>query len=285
MSLSWDGVEGATFYTVNFRVGSSSTWNVLGTPSESVLVHTGLTNGTVYWYSVSAGNAAGSSSNTDQVSATPSGVVPAVPTGVSAVAGNGTVLVSWTASAGAVRHDVRWGTTSGGPYLLAQNITMPATQYQVPGLTNGTPYYFVVSAVNAVGSSANSGQVSATPTAGAVTMAVYFGRNVNGHLVNAGEVTALSTRDDTNRMGDYDCGEANPSSFCFLCWPVAFGGASAIQYNHGLAASMAQPGSGTPFGTTEVNGIWTESVSVGGEPYYIYRSSLKIFGDSEFTVI
>jgi len=35
----------------------------------------------------------------------------------------------------------------------------------VTGLVNGTPYYFVVSALNHSGESANSSQASVTPTA------------------------------------------------------------------------------------------------------------------------
>ncbi|MFC5472326.1 glycoside hydrolase family 5, partial [Cohnella suwonensis] len=59
---------------------------------------------------------------------------------------------------------VKRATTSGGPYAnVATGVT--ATSYADTGLTNGTTYYYVVSASNAVGESVNSAQASATPTA------------------------------------------------------------------------------------------------------------------------
>jgi hypothetical protein len=52
--------------------------------------------------------------------------------------------------------------TSGGPYTQIAAPTSPS--YTDTGLVNGTTYYYVVSAVNSVGESANSVQVSATPS-------------------------------------------------------------------------------------------------------------------------
>jgi lysophospholipase L1-like esterase/fibronectin type 3 domain-containing protein len=87
---------------------------------------------------------------------------PSPPTGLSAVAGNTQITLSWTASSGATSYNVKRSTVSGGPYTtLATGIT--ATTYTNTGLTNGTVYYYVVSAVNTAGESANSNQASATP--------------------------------------------------------------------------------------------------------------------------
>ena len=55
-------------------------------------------------------------------------------------------------------------TVSGGPYaVIASGLT--TTSYNNTGLVNGTPYYYVVSAVNLGGASANSSQATATPVA------------------------------------------------------------------------------------------------------------------------
>jgi hypothetical protein len=85
---------------------------------------------------------------------------PLVPTGLAATAGVTQVGLSWTASNRAVTYSVKRATVSGGPYTT---ISSPAaTSYTDSGLTVGTTYYYVVSAVNVNGESGNSIQVSAT---------------------------------------------------------------------------------------------------------------------------
>ncbi|QJD87157.1 cellulase family glycosylhydrolase [Cohnella herbarum] len=91
--------------------------------------------------------------------------VPSAPTGLTATGGNAQATLSWVASSGAASYTVKRAATSGGPYTnVATGLT--ATSYTNTGLTNGTAYYYVVSAVNAAGESANSAQATATPVAG-----------------------------------------------------------------------------------------------------------------------
>jgi fibronectin type 3 domain-containing protein len=59
---------------------------------------------------------------------------------------------------------VKRSTSNGGPYTNIAFTTQ--TNYVDLGLTNGTTYYYVVTATNGAGASANSTQVSATPLAG-----------------------------------------------------------------------------------------------------------------------
>jgi len=89
--------------------------------------------------------------------------VPAAPTGLAATAGNGQVSLTWSGSAGATSYNVKRATVSGGPYTTVATAT--TTSYTNTGLTNGTTYYFVVSATNSAGTSGNSNQAAATPTA------------------------------------------------------------------------------------------------------------------------
>ena len=92
------------------------------------------------------------------------------PTDLSAVAGAGTVTLTWSApasaSASAIEsYDIYEGTSSGGESSSAVNGTtlISGTSYMVSGLTNGVTYYFVVKAMNSVGISPASNEVSATP--------------------------------------------------------------------------------------------------------------------------
>jgi hypothetical protein len=90
------------------------------------------------------------------------GGAPNPPTGLSAVAGDAQVALSWNASGAATSYNVKRSTTPGGAYTtIAPNIT--TTSYTDTTVANGTTYYYVVSAVNADGESANSSEVSATP--------------------------------------------------------------------------------------------------------------------------
>jgi fibronectin type 3 domain-containing protein len=163
VALSWTATSGATAYDVKRSTVSGSGYAVINSPTTNSYTNTGLTNGTTYYYVVAAKNASGSSANSAQVSATPNLSIPSVPTGLAATAGNAQVALAWNASSGATAYDVKRSTVSGSGYAV---VSSPATtSYTNTGLTNGTTYYFVVSAKNAAGSSANSAQVSATPSA------------------------------------------------------------------------------------------------------------------------
>jgi fibronectin type 3 domain-containing protein len=91
-----------------------------------------------------------------------SGVPPTAPNGLVATAGNSQAVLSWVPSTGATSYNIKRSTTSGGSYaVIATNVTN--TGYSDTGLANGTTYYYVVSAENPAGESANSSQVYAMP--------------------------------------------------------------------------------------------------------------------------
>jgi cellulose 1,4-beta-cellobiosidase len=90
---------------------------------------------------------------------------PAVPIGLKALGKDSNVVLVWKASTGATSYHIKRSTTSGGPYTtVATGTCLCATN---TGVTNGTTYYYVVSAVNTAGESVNSAQVSAKPVAAA----------------------------------------------------------------------------------------------------------------------
>ncbi len=166
VTLSWNASSGASSYNVKRATTSGGPYTTIASGVTSTsLANSGLTNGTTYFYVVSAVNSSGESGNSNQASATPQATQtpPAAPTGLSANAGNGQVSLNWSASSGASSYNVKRSTTSGGSYTTIASVS--GANYTNTGLTNGVTYFFVVSAVNAAGESANSNQASATPVA------------------------------------------------------------------------------------------------------------------------
>jgi fibronectin type 3 domain-containing protein len=163
VSLTWTASNGATSYHIKRSTTSGGPYTQISALSAATFTDAGLTNGTTYYYVVSALNSAGESANSSQASATPAAPAtpPAAPAGLQATAGSAQVSLTWTASAGATSYHVKRSTTNGGPYTQVAAPT--TTSHADTGLTNGTTYYYVVSALNAAGESANSSQASATP--------------------------------------------------------------------------------------------------------------------------
>lgn len=109
---------------------------------------------------ISCGGGGGAGGATSTPEPTPS--APTVPAGLTAIATNGQVSLSWSASSSATAYHIKRALVTGGAYT---EIAAPtSTTYIDTGRTNGTTYYYVVSASNANGESANSAEASATPS-------------------------------------------------------------------------------------------------------------------------
>jgi fibronectin type 3 domain-containing protein len=162
VSLNWTAASETTSYNVKRATTSGGPYSTVATNvTGTTYTNTGLTNGTTYYYVVSAVNANGESANSTQASAMPQ-LPPSPPTGLTATTGAERVTLNWTASGGATSYNIKRALTSGGPYVtVATGIT--GTSYINTGLTSDVPYYYVVSAVSPSGESANSNQASTTP--------------------------------------------------------------------------------------------------------------------------
>jgi mono/diheme cytochrome c family protein len=169
VSLAWAAVSNATSYTIYYATTSGvTTANGTKIPTANTsFVQTGLTAATTYYYIVTALNSTGESVASTQVSAAtasapPVSTVPVTPTGVSAVGGTKQATIKWTTVSGATSYNLYWSKTPGVTTATGTKIagaTSPAVQ---TGLTDGTAYYYIVTAVNSTGESAASGQVTAT---------------------------------------------------------------------------------------------------------------------------
>ncbi|HVM61327.1 MAG TPA: choice-of-anchor tandem repeat GloVer-containing protein [Verrucomicrobiae bacterium] len=163
VSLSWSASSGATSYNVKratARGGPCTT--IASNVVTTSYTDTTASNGTTYYYVVSAVNGAGETMGSGLDIAMPTNVVPSTPTNLVATALSASQIgLSWTNSSGARSYNVKRSLTNGGSYANVANVQTFAS-YADNVLAAGTLYYYVVSATNGIGESTNSAQVSTT---------------------------------------------------------------------------------------------------------------------------
>jgi hypothetical protein len=163
VTIGWSGVPESTGYNIY----SSTISNTYTTPSATVTgtVYsgdiTGLTNGTAYYFVVTAVGPDGESAFSNEVSATPR-TVPGAPTNITATAGNGKAEVSFTPPTDNGGNAISGYTVTSSPGNITATGT--GTTITVMGLSNGTAYTFTVTASNAAGTgSASEASNAVTP--------------------------------------------------------------------------------------------------------------------------
>jgi serine protease len=144
--------------------------------AASAYTDNAVTNGTTYYYRVTAVDTSGNeSSNSSTASATPNApdtTPPSAPTGLSASAGNGAVALDWAnnTESDLDGYIVYRATSAAGPYSALNSNPLGASAYTDNAVANGTTYYYRVTAVDTSGNeSADSATVSGTPEGGDTT--------------------------------------------------------------------------------------------------------------------
>ena len=182
---------------------------------------------------------------------------PGVPGGVIATSGDTKVTISWTAVTGAGSYNVKRSLVSGGPYTtIATQVVSPT--YTDAGLTNGTPYYYVVSAVSGCGASLGSLEVTATPQGGSSGLSI----NWRGPWVAAtsyaindavsfGGSSYIATGASTGAEPD-----VSPGSWNLLAQAGAIGptGPQGPTGNAGATGAQGSQGPAGPVGATGATG-------------------------------
>jgi hypothetical protein len=149
----------------NLRLGGII--NVVAGPCFSngtfpLITYTGTLSGSLPGLgSLPAGYACALSSATYGVINLVVGVIPAAPTNLTAMASNVAVVLTWNAVANAASYNVKRSQASGGTFAVLTNVTVAG--YTDATVTNGSPYYYVVSALGSGGEGTNSIAVSAMP--------------------------------------------------------------------------------------------------------------------------
>ena len=159
-----DGGSPVVSYTV-----TSLPSGIIATGSSSPIVVNGLTNGTSYTFTVTATNAVGASASSSPSNSVTPATLPGPPTALSAAGGNTQVSLSWSPPAyngGLAINDyvIEFKLSSTSTWTVFADASSTATTTTVINLTNGLPYNFRVSAVNAVGQGTASAAATSTPS-------------------------------------------------------------------------------------------------------------------------
>ncbi|HSN15885.1 MAG TPA: hypothetical protein VLT61_14735 [Anaeromyxobacteraceae bacterium] len=168
VGLTWNASSGATSYSVYRGIATgnlAAKTKLTGSPTSPAYTDTTVTNEVAYFYQVTASNSAGESAGSTEATATPTATAaPAAPTGVTATAAAAQVTLTWSAVPNATSYNIYWSTTSGVTKGTGTKITGVTSPFMHTSLTNGTTYYYVVTAVGGTSlESLDSLQASATP--------------------------------------------------------------------------------------------------------------------------
>ncbi len=106
---------------------------------------------------------------------------PTAPLNLQAVAGDGQVALSWNSAQFATSYNLKRSLTSGSGYVTS--VSFSGYNYTDTSVSNGTPYYYVVSAQNSGGEGTNSLEVAARPVSQSVLPLSFTSLN-NGLQLN-----------------------------------------------------------------------------------------------------
>ena len=188
VDLSWSAVDGAASYTVYYALESMAGLSslsevvaladgrIIGSLSGVSSEVTGLTNGSEYFFTITAVNNVGESGRSAEVKATPA-ADNGSPQNLMAVAGNQSVELTWTEVENASSYNLYYATESFSTlsdvvnYASLETGTFVEgnvlTSTTVGGLVNDLPHFFVVTAIVSGIEGLISNEASATPKAAA----------------------------------------------------------------------------------------------------------------------
>jgi xyloglucan-specific exo-beta-1,4-glucanase len=246
-TLNWSAVTGAVSYSVYRSTTPGTQGAKLATSTSTSYVDTSAANGTTYYYQVTAGNATGESAASSQSpGVTPAApvAVPVTPTGLNATSGDAQVTLTWTAVAGASSYNIYRST---GPSAAGAKIgSSSATQFTDTTASNGTTYYYAVSAGNAVGEGAVSApSAGVTPAAAATTPAGPKTTTwTNAKIGGGGYVTGLIFHPTTPNLlyARTDIGGAYRWNQATMSWlPITDGFGAAESFFQGAESIALDP--------------------------------------------
>jgi hypothetical protein len=161
LTVEWLPVKGASSYNIYWgsAPGVTPATGEVIPEATSPYLHTGLVNGQTYYYVVSALKGTRLGPMSGEVASIP--VSP--PANVLALAGDSQVTLTWTETPGIWTYAIYWDTSPGVTCETGICISGVNSGYVHTNLTNGTTYYYCVTALTPYGESGESAEVFAIP--------------------------------------------------------------------------------------------------------------------------
>jgi fibronectin type 3 domain-containing protein len=256
VNLSWNVVVGASSYTI-YHSTTAGVTKANGVPIPGITAtsysHTGLNNGTTYYYIVTATIGGVEYDPSAQVSATPVNCT-SPPQGITinnlspTTAGKGNVQLSWTApSTGTASSYVVYQSTNSAvsKAIYAHRYTgITGTSYTDAAATPGAANYYLITAVNGAGESLNSSVVSI--------------------MVQPDPPSSFTAAGGSLKVG--------------LTWTAATGAASYTIYRS--TSSGFTPGSGNLLASGVSGTSYTDTTTAGDTTYYYDIKAVDAAGAS-----
>ena len=152
--VSWNPVPGAVSYNVYYGMSSTAVSILAGSAlTETSFTHTGLSDGTTYFYCVTAKDNITESGRSQTVSRI---TMPGIPANLRSTAvSSNSVTLAWNVVTGAASYRIYSAATINGTKTQVNTITS-GTSSTITGLSANTTQYYFVTAVNASGESFHS---------------------------------------------------------------------------------------------------------------------------------
>jgi arabinoxylan arabinofuranohydrolase len=150
IDLTWNASAEATNYNIKRSAAGGGPYTLVTSVSETSCSDMGLPEMTPYYYVVSAVNSAGESIDSTEADATTQSVPPAVPSGLTAMAGDGSVALNWTANTEGdlAGYNVYRSTTSGSGYTLLNGSLLNSPEFTDINVSYYITYFYVITAVD-----------------------------------------------------------------------------------------------------------------------------------------
>lgn len=218
VTINWTAVSGASSYKIYWATATgvtSSNGTAISNITSTSYTHTGRTNGTAYYYVMTAVSSHGESVASSEVSATPQAPTPGVPANVTAVAGDAQVTISWTSVDTAISYNLYFGVSSNVSKVTGTKISSVTSPYIHTGRTNNTTYYYCVTAVNPGGESNCSLVAGATPQA-ALSLWTKTWNNSDLNSNDVGRGVAVDSSGNVYVAGDFFADYVEADDWTFL---------------------------------------------------------------------